>query len=92
MKFFYLYVLQSEKTGYLYIGLTSDLRRRLGEHQSDRARATSKRGPWELIYYEAYRSKQDAEGREKYLKSGSGHRFLDKQLRMHFSENPRACP
>ena len=34
------------------------------------------RGPWKMIYYEAYFNRQDAEGRERYLKSGGGRRFL----------------
>jgi predicted GIY-YIG superfamily endonuclease len=37
--------------------------------------ATSSRGPWKLIYYEAYRNQADALGRERYLKSGSGRRL-----------------
>jgi hypothetical protein len=38
--------------------------------------ATKSRGPWKLIYYEAYTQREDAEGREKFLKSGAGRRFL----------------
>jgi len=34
-----------------------------------------------LIYYEAYTEREDAEGREKFLKSGAGRRFLRAQLR-----------
>jgi hypothetical protein len=34
-----------------------------------------------LIYYEAYTEREDAEGREKFLKSGAGRRFLRTQLR-----------
>jgi hypothetical protein len=33
------------------------------------------RGPWKLIYYEAYTEREDAEGREKFLKSGAGRRL-----------------
>ncbi|HYK24226.1 MAG TPA: hypothetical protein VEU75_06135, partial [Candidatus Acidoferrum sp.] len=46
------------------------------------------RGPWKLIYYEAYIDQRDAEGRERYLKSGSGRRFLRKQLRHYFEKFP----
>ena len=38
-------------------------------------RSTSYRGPWKLIYYEAYLEQADALGRERYLKSGAGRRF-----------------
>jgi len=51
---FYVYVLQSESDDGLYIGFSTDLRRRLKEHRAGAAFATSYRGPWRLIYYEAY--------------------------------------
>jgi len=38
-------------------------------------------GEWKLIYAEAYLHKDDAMGREKFLKSGSGRKFLKKQLK-----------
>ncbi len=44
-------------------------------------------GPWRLIYYEAYLNQEDALGREKYLKSGSGRRFLKAQLRHYLAED-----
>ena len=85
----YVYVLQSQLDSGLYIGMTGDLRRRLEQHQSGESRSTKGRRPWKLIYYEAYLVKQDAEGRETFLKSGGGRRFLDKQLRNHFTRFPR---
>lgn len=84
----YVYVLQSAADQGLYIGYSGNLRRRLREHQSGQSSSTSHRGPWELIYYEAYREELDARGREEFLKSGLGRRFLAKQCRHHFSRNP----
>jgi putative endonuclease len=78
---FYVYVLRSESDAGLYIGFSTDLKRRLAEHTRGASFATKSRGPWKLIYYEAYLSQEDALGREKYLKSGSGRRFLRAQLR-----------
>ena len=49
-----------------------DLKRRLSEHKRGASFATKSRGPWKLIYYEAYTEREDAEGREKFLKSGAG--------------------
>jgi len=54
----------------LYTGYTSDLRRRLAEHNSGKSKSTKGREPFELIYYEAYRSKSDAMRRERMLKLG----------------------
>lgn len=65
---FYLYILKSKKDGKLYIGYTSDLKKRLIEHNSNLNIATKGRSPFELIYYEAYKSKKDALRRELVLK------------------------
>jgi putative endonuclease len=86
---YYVYVLHSLTDEGLYIGFTGDLRRRLKEHQGGESFATSFRGPWKLIYYEAYLQQADAEGRERFLKSGGGRRFFDKQLRHYFEGHPR---
>jgi putative endonuclease len=85
---FYVYVLQSKTDQGLYIGYSSDLKRRLAQHKRGASFATSFRGPWALIYYEAYLKQPDALGREKYLKSGGGRRFLRAQLRHYFETNP----
>ncbi len=85
---FYVYVLQSDSDDGLYIGFSSDLRRRLAEHKKGKAFSTSYRGPWQLIYYEAYLQQEDALGRERYLKSGGGRRFLKAQLRHHLAKHP----
>jgi len=85
---FYVYVLHSQADQGLYIGYSSDLRRRMAQHQEGLAFATSFRRPWTLIYYEAYLDEQDAQGRERFLKSGSGRRFLKKQLTHYFAANP----
>ncbi len=88
MSMYYVYVLQSESDAGLYIGFSTDLRRRLGQHQSGESQATAHRGPWRLIYYEAYCMRQDAEGRERFLKSGAGRRYLSKQSRHWFALYP----
>jgi len=80
----YVYVLQSQLDSGLYIGMSSNLRRRFDEHQKGESQSTKGRRPWKLIYYEAYLLESDAAGREDFLKSGGGRRFLDKQLRNHF--------
>ena len=74
--FTYVYVLRSVKSGRLYTGCTSDLRKRLLEHQTAKSPYTKSRGPYELIYYEACMNEKDAFAREKYLKTGMGKRFL----------------
>jgi putative endonuclease len=86
---YYVYVLQSEADAGLYIWFSTDLKLRLKQHQDGASRATSRRGPWTLIYYEAYIMRPDALGREKFLKSGAGRKHLAKQCRHHFEKNPQ---
>ena len=85
---FYVYVLRSGNDQGLYIGFSTNLRTRLQQHHAGANRATAGRRPWTLIYYEAYLDRADALGREAYLKSGSGRRFLKAQLRSYLKVNP----
>jgi len=72
---FYVYVLRSESDSGFYIGFSTNLRARLRQHQNGESLATKSRGPWKLVYFEAYTEREDAEGREKFLKSGAGRRL-----------------
>ncbi len=83
---YYVYILQSTKDGKLYTGFTSDLKKRLKEHSSAGVKSTKHRLPLKLIYYEAYWNRADAESREKFLKSGSGKRYIKKQLTNYFRD------
>ena len=87
----YVYLLRSNEDDGFYIGYSANLRKRIAEHAAGTAFATSYRGPWKLIYYEAYLAREDALGRECYLKSGRGRRFLKAQLRHYLvkSQQPR---
>lgn len=78
----YVYLLQSLKNQSLYIGCTSDLKKRLLEHNQNESYHTSKYAPWRLIYFEGYVSKVDAYSREKQLKlHKQGLRRLKERLR-----------
>lgn len=78
---YYVYILENNYDKRWYIGYTSDLKRRVSEHNNSSGGKTTKQGKsWKLIYYEAYIDKNDATGREIFLKSGAGHRFIKKQL------------
>src|SRR5947209_3080563 len=87
---FYVYLLHSISDNGFYIGFSTDLRKRVSEHKRGASFATKSRGPWKLIYYEAYTEREDAEGREKYLKSGAGRRLLRSQLGIICTNSPQA--
>ncbi len=65
---FFVYILKSQKDRNLYIGFTSDLKRRLKEHNSGQNRSTKFRRPLKLVYLEGYLSSEDAKKREENLK------------------------
>ncbi len=78
---YYVYILKGIEGGTLYIGFTADLKKRILDHNLGKGGKTTKRKVgWSLIYYEAYLNKQDALGREKFLKGGSGRKYINKQL------------
>lgn len=78
---YYVYILQSlKKPDWLYKGSTSDLKKRFKEHNAGKNFSTAPHRPYKLIYYEAYLLKEDAEAREKYLKTSMGMRVIKKQL------------
>ena len=78
----HVYLLESLQDKSWYIGFTPNSPfERLIVHNSGTEYYTKRKTPWKLIYYEAYVSREDATGREKFLKSGSGRTFLKKQLR-----------
>lgn len=82
--FHYVYILQSLSSNNWYTGCTSDLRKRINEHNEGKSRYTKDHGPYELIYYEAGLNKNDAFAREKYLKSGMGKRYVKNRLKRYF--------
>jgi putative endonuclease len=79
---FYVYVLRSIKDRHYYTGFTPDLRKRFAAHNAGRVPSTQCRVPFELIYYEACRNRDDALHREKYLKTTYGHRYLKNRLKL----------
>ena len=76
----YVYVLRN-MNGRFYLGMTSDLKRRLREHARGKTRSTSGQ-EWRLIYYEAYVSRGAALRRERALKhDGRSRRALMERIK-----------
>ena len=77
----YVYVLNSAKTDGYYVGCTSNLDQRVDEHARGKVFTTKKMLPVELVYFEAYKTKQQAYEREKSLKQyGSSYGALKRRL------------
>jgi putative endonuclease len=86
---FYVYILKNKKKGNLYIGYTTDLRKRLKEHISGLVYTTKRYGSdVELVYYEAYKNEFDAKDRERsFKKSGSVYNGLVKRIKRSIQSN-----
>jgi putative endonuclease len=83
---YYVYVLANTE-GKTYTGYTRDLKRRISEHtQGDGY--TKSGSTWQLCYYEAFFSEQDAFRRERALKKSSQAR---RWLRERIKESVQLC-
>jgi putative endonuclease len=80
---YYVYLLRSKSNpNETYIGSTSDLKKRLSDHNAGKSIHTNKFKPWDLMAYIALPEKHLAEKFERYLKSGSGRAFTKRRLLM----------
>jgi putative endonuclease len=80
--FYYVYVLEN-KNREMYIGYTTNLEKRVSEHNHGRNRSTKSGRPWHIIYCEACLNINDATRREKYLKTNQGSRLLKLRLKSY---------
>ena len=67
MRTYYTYILAS-RSRVLYVGVTNDLARRVGEHKGGLARFTKKYRVTRLVYFEEFTDIRAAIAREKEIK------------------------
>lgn len=65
---YYLYIIKSLIKTWHYIGITSNIERRLIEHNTGKTKSTSPYKPFVIIYTEKFSSMPEARVREVYLK------------------------
>jgi predicted GIY-YIG superfamily endonuclease len=65
----------------LYLGYTANLKKRFTRHNTNKSNYTKNKGPWMLINYESYGSREDAKNREYRLKHyGQAYNELKKRI------------
>ena len=74
-----VYVLRNPQ-GRLYVGFTTNLQRRLRQHQENEGGWTRNLGPWGLVHWEQFLDRTTALRRERALKSGKGRLWLRQHL------------
>jgi putative endonuclease len=79
-KKFFVYVMSSKIRKYIYVGLTENVEKRVGQHNSGKEKTTKPYTPFELIHQETFSTRLDARKREKQLKTGSGKEWIKKNL------------
>jgi len=75
-----VYAIKSILHGFIYVGMTNNIERRIKEHNSGYSKYTKAYLPWELIYQETCVNRLEARKREKYWKSGIGKEKLKELL------------
>jgi putative endonuclease len=83
--YYIVYVLESILDKKRYVGFTTNLQGRIGEHNAGKNFSTRFRKPFKLIYSELCTNSEDAKRREYYLKTTGGRRFLAKRLKNYYS-------
>ena len=73
---YFVYILFSQKDHLLYIGYSSNLEKRVADHNSGNTKSTAHRRPLQLIFCEGYLYKEDAMKREAYFKTTAGKKAI----------------
>jgi len=76
METIYVYAIKSLTRSYIYVGMSNNVERRLKQHNNGENRSTKPYAPFILILVEEYPSRSEARKREKFLKAGSGKKYL----------------
>ncbi|WP_318309584.1 GIY-YIG nuclease family protein [Flagellimonas crocea] len=84
---FYTYALNSLDRNYIYVGITSDIERRIKEHNLGKNKTTKPYRPFVLIFKKEFKTRLEARVEEKKLKSGYGKEFLKNLILNQSSKN-----
>ncbi len=80
---FYLYILESIKTGTYYVGIAANIQKRLAQHNNGLVKSTKSKKPWKLIHNEIYDNQSEARKRESHIKSQKSRKAIEKIIK-HF--------
>jgi putative endonuclease len=83
---YFIYVLFSRKFNRLYKGQTQDIQIRLQQHNAGEIKSTKPYRPWEIIYFEEFKFREEDVNREHYFKRAAGRRFLKSKLQHGFQK------
>jgi predicted GIY-YIG superfamily endonuclease len=76
----FVYILRSLDGGRPYVGLTSNPKARLADHNAGRCPYTARYRPWKVVVCIEFEDEKRAIQFERYLKSGSGWAFSSRHF------------
>lgn len=76
-----VYIIKSKSRNWHYVGFTTNIKRRLKQHNLGKVRSTKPYRPFELKYTKEYSTSSEARKTEKYLKVGSNKEKHIKQFK-----------
>jgi len=75
---YYVYILESQKNGRYYVGVTDNAQRRLREHNLGLVRSTFPYKPWVLKRIEKFEDVSAAYKRERFIKDKHSRKIISK--------------
>src|SRR5690606_14909790 len=75
-----VYILYSLAVDRYYVGMTSNIQQRLKKHNANYKGFTKKDNDWTVKYNEKYNNKNDAEQRERKIKSWKSRKMIEKLI------------
>ena len=76
----YVYIIESRKKNFIYIGSTNDLKRRFIKHNNGMSQSTKAYRPYELLACIPVQLEVQARSLEQYFKTGSGKAILYQRI------------
>jgi putative endonuclease len=77
---FFAYVIKSINHNFYYKGHCENLEKRLTEHNSGMTKSIRPYIPFQIIYFQEFKTREEAINKEKYFKTSAGRRFLKLML------------
>ena len=77
---YYFYILRGTKKDKIYIGSTSDIKRRLNEHNRGHTKSTRRFMPWCIVYLEKYLTRAEAIKRERQIKKWKNRKRIERLI------------
>ena len=74
------YILFSEKLNKYYIGSTSDIHRRIEDHNRGKEKFTRTGTPWQIVYSEQFEILADARKRELQIKKQKSRKYIERLI------------